>query len=234
MLAIGFVSLFPELIEGFVSHGLLGKACAEGRCSVHVRSPRAYSTSRFGHVDDAPYGGGPGMVLRPEPVLGALEALTSEVAELASARVIILSASGQRFDQVRAAALATEAQQQGLIFVCGRYEGIDARVSHFADESLRIGDYVLQGGEVAALVVTEAVTRLVPGVLGNQASLQAESFDATGLGEYPQYTRPPVFRGLEVPPVLRSGDHARIAAWRAAMRAGLDQDEVTKVPSESG
>ncbi len=234
MVALGFVSLFPEMVQGFVAHGLLGKACSEGRCAVHIRSPRTYSTSRFGHVDDAPYGGGPGMVLRPEPVLAALEALKSEVAALAQARVIILSASGASFNQARATALAGQAQERGVIFICGRYEGIDARVTHFVDASLRIGDYVLQGGEAAALVVTEAITRLIPGVIGNHASLEAESFDHTGLGEYPQYTRPSVFRGLEVPSVLRSGDHERIAAWRAAQRRTLDSHDDSQCVPDAG
>ena len=210
---IDVFSIFPGLVDGFAAEGLLGKARAKGVVDLRVHDPRDHATDVHRTVDDAPFGGGAGMVLRAEPTFASVEAADPP------RPLLLLSASGRRFDQRMAEELATGA---GFSLLCGRYEGVDQRVAdHLCDGELSVGDYVLNGGEVAALVVIEAVSRLVPGVMGNDASGVAESFAskgaAAGLLEHPQYTRPAEFRGWEVPEVLRSGDHGRIARWRQAM-----------------
>ena len=205
---IDVFTIFPGLIEGFTAEGLLGKAREKGLVDLRVHDPRDHATDVHRTVDDAPFGGGAGMVLRPEPVFAAVEAAEPP------RPLLLLSASGRRFDQRLAEELAAG---EGFSLLCGRYEGVDQRVAdHLCDGELSVGDYVLNGGEVAALVVIEAVGRLVPGVMGNTASGTEESF-RDGLLEHPQYTRPAEFRGWEVPEVLRSGDHGRIARWRRAM-----------------
>jgi len=173
---------------------------------VSLHQVRDYAPGRHLQVDDVPYGGGQGMVMKPEPLVAAIE----HVAGAERPRRILLAARGRRFDQRRAAALARE---ESLLLVCGRYEGVDERVSGWVDEELSIGDYVLSGGDLAALVVLDAIARLLPGVLGNEASAPDDSF-ATGLLEHPQYTRPWTFRDASVPEVLGSGDHAAIRRWR--------------------
>jgi tRNA (guanine37-N1)-methyltransferase len=204
-------TIFPELIEGFSRQSLLGRAREAGRIDLRVHDLRAAASDPHRSVDDSPFGGGAGMVLRPEPVFGAVEAV--ERAEGLPRPLLLLSPAGGRFDQARAAELAA---LEGFSLLCGRYEGVDQRVAdHLVDGELSVGDVVLAGGEVAALVVLEAVTRLVPGVLGNADSAADESF-ADGLLEYPQYTRPAEFRGWAVPEVLVSGDHPRVARWRRA------------------
>ena len=196
------------MAEGHLAHGLLGKARREGVLDVRVHDLRSAATDPHRSVDDTPYGGGPGMVLRPEPLFAAVEKAQPP------RPLLLLGPGGRRFDQSWAKELA--ASSTGFSLLCGRYEGVDQRVAdHLVDGELSIGDFVLAGGEAAALVVVEAVARLVPGVTGNEASLGEESFEA-GLLEYPQYTRPWEFRGLAVPEVLRSGDHGRIARWRRA------------------
>jgi tRNA (guanine37-N1)-methyltransferase len=209
---IEVLTIFPELFEPFVRTSLLGAAREAGRVSVEVHDLRRWARDRHRSVDDIPYGGGPGMVMKPEPLVDAIEALAGPKGPGRTALVILLSPQGFPFRQERASALAGEAH---LVLVCGRYEGVDQRVSELAvDLELSTGDYVLCGGEVPAMAVIEAVVRLLPGVLGNPASVEAESFGTASL-EGPQYTRPAVFRGLEVPAVLRSGHHAEIARWRA-------------------
>lgn len=209
---IDVLTIFPALFEPFRTTSLLGAACEQGRVELRVHDLRDWTTDRHRTVDDTPYGGGPGMVMRPEPLVEAIEALAGPKGAGRRARVLLLSPQGRRFDQERAQALAGAAH---LVLVCGRYEGVDQRVVEISvDEEVSIGDYVLAGGELPALVVIEAVTRLLPGVMGNPASAEIESFQ-TGLLEGPHYTRPAVFRGLEVPAVLRSGDHEAIARWRA-------------------
>jgi tRNA (guanine37-N1)-methyltransferase len=200
-------TIFPEYLAGPLGVSLLGRAVAAGRLDVRVHDLRDAATDRHRTVDDTPFGGGAGMVMMPEPLFAAVEAA-------APARpLLLLSASGRRFDQRFAEELAAE---PGFSLLCGRYEGVDQRVAdHLCDGELSVGDYVLSGGEAAALVVIEAVARLVPGVMGNEASGSEESF-GDGLLEYPQYTRPAVFRGHAVPEVLRSGDHERVARWRRA------------------
>ena len=204
---IELVTLFPEIVDA-LRIGLLGKAIESGRLEVSAHTPREHTTDKHRSVDDTPYGGGSGMVLRPQPIVEALEALDAQ--REGGSRKILLSPQGARFDQRAAERLANE---PALTFVCGRYEGFDERIRSFVDEELSIGDFVLLGGEAAALCVIEATARLVPGVIGNLESTHEESH-TTGLLEYPHYTRPAEFRGMDVPEVLRSGNHAAIAKWR--------------------
>jgi tRNA (guanine37-N1)-methyltransferase len=205
---VDIVTIFPGFFASPLATGLLGKAGERGLVEVRLHDLRDWATDRHRSVDDAPFGGGAGMVMLPGPWFDALDALEAE----GPARVVLLAPDGQRFDHATARRLAGEPR---LILCCGRYEGIDERVRSRVHEVVSIGDFVLAGGETAALVVLEAVARLVPGVMGNAASAAEESF-AAGLLEYPQYTRPSVYRGLEVPAVLRSGDHGAIERWRRA------------------
>jgi len=213
---IDVVTIFPELFEPFLGVSIVGNACEAGLLETVVHDLRAWTEDRHRTVDDAPYGGGPGMVMTPGPLVAAIEELAGPMGAERSARVVLLSPQGERLDQ---AGLARLALLDHLVLVCGRYEGVDQRAIELAvDAELSIGDYVLSGGEVPAQAVIEGVARLLPGVLGNPESLITESFSA-GLLEGPQYTRPPVFGGLEVPEVLRSGNHAAVAEWRTR-RAG--------------
>lgn len=205
---IDVFSIFPSLVDDFCSQSLLGKARAAGTVDLRCHDPRDHTTDVHRTVDDAPFGGGAGMLLRPEPIFAAVEAVDPP------RPLYLLGPGGRRFDQ----ALATElAATPGFSLLCGRYEGVDHRVrEHLVDGELSVGDVVLSGGEVAACLVIEAVVRLLAGAMGNAASPVTESFGAAGLLEEPQYTRPAEFRGWAVPEVLRSGDHARIARWRRA------------------
>jgi tRNA (guanine37-N1)-methyltransferase len=203
------LTLFPEMIRQAVGHSIVGRGIAAGRLDVAAVDIRDYATDRHRTTDDVPYGGGPGMVMKPEPVAAAIRAAREA---RPGAIVVLTSASGRPFDQATARRWA--ANPGGLVIVCGHYEGVDERIAdHFVDEEVGIGDYVLSGGELAALVLVDAVSRLVPGVLGNQASLADESHES-GLVEYPQYTRPPAFEGHAVPAVLMSGNHAEVARFR--------------------
>jgi len=209
---IDVVTIFPGLFEAFLRESILGAAVVEGRVEIAVHDLRSWTTDRHHVVDDAPYGGGPGMVMKPEPLVAACEALAGPKGPGRRARVVLLSPQGRRLEQGHLARLA---ELPGLVLVCGRYEGVDQRAIDLAvDEELSIGDYVLSGGEVPAMVVIEGVTRLLPGVLGNPDSAKSESFQK-GLLEGPQYTRPAEFRGRAVPEILRSGDHGAVARWRA-------------------
>jgi len=208
-------TVLPQILEPALDGGLLGKARQQGVVRVVVHDLRHHTTDRHRSVDDTPFGGGPGMVLAPEPIFRAVDAVQPP------RPLFLLGPGGRRFDQAMAAELAAG---PGFSLLCGRYEGVDERVrEHLVDGELSIGDYVLAGGEAAAFVVVEAVTRLVPGVMGNAASADDESF-TSGLLEHPHYTRPADYRGWEVPEVLRSGDHARVARWRkaTALRRTLD------------
>jgi tRNA (guanine37-N1)-methyltransferase len=202
------LTLFPEMIRGYVAQSILGKAAEKGLIEVRATDVREYALGKHRVCDDAPYGGGAGMVMKPEPAVAAIEDAKTR---LPDAKVYLMSPRGPTLRQERVRALAAE--PGGLILFCGRYEGVDERVMAHVDGELSVGDFVLTGGELAALTVVDAVARLVPGVLGNATSAQGESFEE-GLLEYPQYTRPPEFRGQPVPAVLQSGDHARIARWR--------------------
>jgi tRNA (guanine37-N1)-methyltransferase len=223
-------TIFPEMIEGYCGLALLGRARRAGLLDLRVHDLRSGAQDPHRSVDDAPFGGGAGMVLMPEPVFGAVEAV--ERAEGLPRPLLLLGPGGRRFDQSVAVELAGVGDRAarseaggGFSLLCGRYEGVDQRVAdHLVDGELSVGDYVLAGGEAAALVVLEAVTRLLPGALGNESSSGEESF-SEGLLEYPQYTRPAVFRGWAVPEVLRSGDHQRVASWRRAqaLRRTLEQ-----------
>ena len=201
------LTIFPQMLTSFLQTSLLGRAVSRGLVRVRLWNIREWATDRHRSTDDVPYGGGPGMVMKPEPIVACLEAVA---AQEGPARRVLLSPAGPRLDQRRTRDLCAAGR---VALVCGRYEGVDERVRKHVDEELSIGDYVLSGGEIAAMVVIDAVARLVPGVLGDERSLCEESF-AAGLLEYPQYTRPPDFRGEGVPPMLLQGDHARIAAWR--------------------
>jgi tRNA (guanine37-N1)-methyltransferase len=201
-------TIFPALVDGFCSESLLGRARAQGLLGLRCHDLRDYTTDVHRTVDDAPFGGGAGMVLKPEPVFAAVEAAAPP------RPLFLLGPGGLRFDQALAATLAG---LDGFSLLCGRYEGVDHRVrEHLVDDELSIGPYVLSGGEVAACVVIETVVRLRAGVLGNEASVAEESYGSSGLLEHPHYTRPATFRGWEVPEVLRSGDHRRIFRWRHA------------------
>jgi tRNA (guanine37-N1)-methyltransferase len=217
---IDVITIFPELFAPFRAAGVLGQAIGRGDLSLETHDLRGWTRDKHRSVDDIPYGGGPGMVMRPGPIVEAVEAVAGRKGERA-ARVVLMSPQGARLTQQKAKELAGE---RHLTIVCGRYEGVDQRAIELAiDEEISIGDYVLSGGEAAAMVVIEAISRFVPGVLGNPASAETESFQQGGL-EGPQYTRPAEYRGLAVPEVLRSGDHAKIARWRAeAARARTQQ-----------
>ncbi|MGH9222496.1 MAG: tRNA (guanosine(37)-N1)-methyltransferase TrmD [Acidimicrobiales bacterium] len=208
---IDVFTVLPQILEPALAGGLLGKARERGVIDVRVHDLRHHTTDRHRSVDDSPFGGGAGMVLAPDPIFRAVEAVQPP------RPLFLLTPGGRRFDQAMAAELAASAAGTGFSLLCGRYEGVDERVrEHLVDGELSIGDYVLAGGEAAAFVVVEAVTRLVPGVMGNEESVGDESFGGEGLLEYPHYTRPADFRGWEVPDVLRSGDHGRVARWRRA------------------
>lgn len=208
---VDVITIFPELFAPFREAGVLGQAIGRGEFTLEAHDLRRWTRDKHRSVDDMPYGGGPGMVMRPAPIVEAVEELAG-VKGARRARVLLMSPQGERLSQAKAKELAGESH---LAIVCGRYEGVDQRAVELAiDEELSIGDYVLSGGEAAAMVVIEALSRFIPGVLGNPESAESESFQQAGL-EGPQYTRPAEFRGLVVPEVLRSGDHAKIARWRA-------------------
>jgi tRNA (guanine37-N1)-methyltransferase len=212
---IEVVTLFPELIRGALAAGVLGRAVQRGLLEVGTEDPRAHTRDVHRTVDDRPYGGGPGMVMKPEPLTAAIAAAAARVPQ--GTLRVALSAQGEVLTQGRLAELA---RRSALVLVAGRYEGIDERVlERSIDLELSIGDYVLSGGELAALVVIDAVARLLPGALGDERSSVEESF-TEGLLEGPQYTRPEVYDGLAVPPVLLSGDHAAIRRWRLKQALG--------------
>lgn len=204
---IDVFTIFPGILESPLRGSLLGRAVARGLVDVRVHDLRDWSADRHRSVDDEAYGGGPGMVMRPEPVFAAVESLDPD-----RGRVLLLSPGGRRLDQALVRELAAE---EHLILVCGRYEGVDERVVvGLPAEEVSIGDYVLSGGELPALVVIDAVTRLIPGVVGKEESVRRDSFDDPTMLDHPHFTRPPEFRGMRVPDVLRSGDHAEIECWR--------------------
>jgi len=210
---IDIVTLFPELLGPFLETSLVGRAASSGAIRVRTRSPRAFGIGRHLKVDDTPYGGGSGMVMRVDCLVACMESLDQDREESTPAHRILLTPQGKRLSQMGLRELGTHA---ALMLVCGRYEGFDERVRAFVDEEISLGDFVLTGGEVAAMALIEGVARLLPGVLGNEASTTEESHspESGGLLEYPQYTRPPEFRGKSVPEVLLGGNHGEIARYR--------------------
>jgi len=213
-LRIDVFSLFPQLVENFCAESLLGKAQQRGLLDLRAHDIREQTSDVHGTVDDSPFGGGAGMVMKAEPIFDAVEAAAPP------RPLLLLSPGGRRFDQTMAHELAATAETSGgLSLLCGRYEGVDHRVrQHLCDGEVSIGDVVLSGGEVGACLIIEAVARLLDGAMGNAASAVTESFGESGLLEEPQFTRPAEFRGWAVPDVLRSGDHGRVERWRRAQR----------------
>lgn len=211
---IAILTIFPEIFQGFVSSSLIGKAVDREALSIEIIQIRDFADPPHNKVDDEPYGGGPGMVMKPEPLLRAIE---SAKEKLPNAKTILLSASGKQFTQKSAHDLSLSPE---LILVCGRYEGVDQRVIDLAiDEEYSVGDYVVMGGETPAMVVLEATCRLIPSILGNKGSIVEESYNSQEKGrllEGPQYTRPAEFRGLSTPEVLLTGDHKKISEWRSS------------------
>ena len=203
---IDIITLFPEIFFGPLDSSIVGRARKEGHVEINALNLRDYTHDRHRTVDDKPYGGGPGMLMKPEPLFEAVQHLKKE-----GSMVILTSPRGERFNQKIARELA---QQSHLIMICGHYEGVDERVrSALADREISIGDFILTSGNLPAMVMTDAIVRLLPGVLGDEESGNDESFE-TGLLEYPQYTRPPEFMGMKVPEILISGDHGKIEKWR--------------------
>jgi tRNA (guanine37-N1)-methyltransferase len=211
---IDLVSIFPKMLEAPLAEGIVARAIARGVLDVRVRDLRDFTTDRHRVVDDMPFGGGPGMVLKPEPLFAAVEAIVAErTGEPAGRRAVVLtSPDGERLTHQVAVRLSA---LDHVVILCGRYEGVDERVrEHLATETISIGDYVLSGGELPALVIVDAVARLIPGVVGDEASVAGDTFARGGLLDFPQYTRPAEFRGMRVPAVLLSGHHAEIEKWR--------------------
>jgi len=234
------ITLFPELFTVFLTTSMVGRATSRGAAEVELVQLRDFGLGKHRSVDDTPYGGGSGMVLRAEPIVDALEAVDARAAAAgaAGAHRVLLTPQGKPLRQSSARALAALPH---VALVCGRYEGFDERVRSYVHEEISLGDFVLTGGEIPAMAMIEAAVRLLPGVLGNEASAASESFSETlgGALEYPQYTRPPEFRGAAVPDVLLSGDHARVEAWRRAqarVRTSLRRPELSggAVPDASG
>lgn len=214
---IDILSLFPDMFKATMGESMIGHAQENGFIDIHVTDFRQYTTDKHNHVDDAPFGGGAGMLLQAQPIFDAMDAVQKEAQanHYQPGRVILMDPAGRRFDQSYAKELS---QEDHLTFICGHYEGYDERIRHLVTDEASLGDYVLTGGELAAMVMIDATVRFVPGVLGNQASPMGDSF-SNGLLEYPQYTRPADFWGMKVPEVLTSGNHQKIKEWR--MRESL-------------
>jgi len=207
------ITLFPELVEGYLSGSMLGRAQSAGIIEVGYTNPRDFTEDRHRSVDDAPFGGGAGMVMMPEPLCRAVEDVRTKQSP---ERVVLLSPAGTKLTQSHVQRFAG---YSGLALVCGRYEGVDERVAeHVIDEEVSVGDYVLTGGELGAMIMVDAISRMLDGVLGNPDGSSEESFTHSPLLEYPQYTRPRQWRGHDVPPILLTGDHAAIKAWRQKER----------------
>jgi len=210
---VQIISLFPEMFPGVLETSMMWKATDKGIVEFNYINLRDYGLGPRKTVDDTVYGGGDGMLLKPEPLVSAIESARKNSPD---AHVLLMTPRGQRYDQARARSLAESGRD--LIFVCARYEGYDERVTKFVDEQISIGDYVLTGGELAAMVVIDSVVRLLPGVLGGESSAEIESFSDGSTLEFPQYTRPEDFRGMKVPEVLLSGNHAAIDNWRRSQQ----------------
>ncbi|HLK41676.1 MAG TPA: tRNA (guanosine(37)-N1)-methyltransferase TrmD [Polyangiaceae bacterium] len=220
---VDVVTLFPDIFAGFLATSFVARAIAGERLAVRLRSPRDFGLGKHRSVDDTPYGGGSGMVMRVDVIVAAIESLDADAPGGVRARRVLLTPQGRPFDQEKASDLA---HKDAILLVCGRYEGFDERVRSHVDEEVSLGDFVMTGGEVAAMAVIDACARLLPGVLGNDASTIEESHspETGGLLEYPQYTRPVEFRGQRVPVVLQGGNHAAIAAWRREQAVARTRD----------
>lgn len=214
MITFHLLTIFPEIFDSYITASILKRGVEGGHIAFNVVNIRDYATDKHHMTDDIPYGGGAGMVMKPEPIFLAVEAVKASLPASHRIKTILLSAKGRRYSQRIAESLHDEADD--IILICGRYEGVDERVAlHLVDAEYSIGPFILAGGELGALVIAESIARLVPGVLGNPTSLNQESFaHDQSTGEYPQYTRPEDFRGHHVPPVLLSGNHAEIEHWR--------------------
>lgn len=209
---IDILTLFPEVFVPYIHTSILGRATKEEHADIHLWNIRDFSGDERGTVDDTPYGGGAGMVMKIEPIHKAIKAIEKEIGKPMSPTILVLSARGSQFTQEKAQEYA---KKDHLILICGRYEGIDQRVAdHLANEEISVGPYVLAGGELGAMIISEAVARLLPGVLGNPLSLQEESHATPGKIEAPQYTKPEEYNGWSVPDVLLSGNHGEIEKWR--------------------
>jgi len=210
MMRIDILSLFPAMFDGPFGDSITKRAIENGIIDIHITNPRDYTDDKHHQVDDSPFGGGSGMVMKPEPMFRAVNDVLAKT-NIKNRRILLMSPTGKTFTQEKAKELASYDQ---LIFICGHYEGFDARiVEHIPDEEISIGDYVLTGGELPAMVIVDAVSRMLPCVLGSEESAPTDSF-YDGLLEYPQYTRPREYEGMKVPDILISGDHAKIDAWR--------------------
>jgi tRNA (guanine37-N1)-methyltransferase len=206
------ITIFPNIFDSYFKESIIKRAQEKNLVKINIHNLRDYTNDKHKTVDDRPYGGGPGMVMMVEPIFKAVSALRKKRAKTEKQKVILLSAKGKKFDQKIAQKFSKLNQ---LILICGHYEGVDERVARYiADEEISIGDYVLTGGELPAMIIVDAVTRLIPGVLGKEESLKEESFSKKGYLEYPQYTRPEIFRNWRVPKVLLSGNHEKIKKWR--------------------
>ncbi|MBU1045021.1 MAG: tRNA (guanosine(37)-N1)-methyltransferase TrmD [Candidatus Omnitrophica bacterium] len=213
---IDVLTLFPEMFPGILNESILKRAQENKKAKVSIHDMRNWTHDARKTVDDKPFGGGPGMVIKPEPVFEACDDLCKK-----NSYVILLTPQGEKFNQAMAKELSSKKR---ILMICGHYEGFDERIRKIADKEISIGDYVLTGGEIPAMVLIDAVIRLIPGVLGEESSLDDESFN-DGLLEYPQYTRPRVFRDMEVPPVLLSGDHKKVAKWRSEQALKRTQEK---------
>ena len=211
MKTFNIITIFPEIFDSYFSHSILKRAQEKKLIKLNIHNLRDYTDDKHKTVDDTPYGGGAGMVMKVEPIFEAVKFIKNENKN-EKTRVVLFSAKGKRYTQKEANRLA---EYDNLIFICGRYEGVDERVAeHVADEEISIGDYVLTGGEIPAMLVTDSITRLIPGVLGNEESAIQESHSIEGVLEHPQYTKPEEFEGWKVPEVLKNGDHKKIEEWR--------------------
>ena len=226
MLEVDIISVQPQMFRGFLEESIVARAVKKGACAIRVVDLRDFGEGRWRKVDDKPYGGGPGMLMKCGPWFSAVEACGGKREE--GVRIVMTDPRGRRFtqrDAERFAALASEAEGLHLVFMCGHYEGFDARIEALATDRFSVGDFIMTGGELAAAAMTDAIVRLLPGVLGGGPAATAnESFGADGLLEAPQYTHPPEFRGMKVPEVLLSGDHRRIEAWKKAESRRLTRE----------
>jgi len=208
------ITIFPEIFDSYLNKGMIGRAVKSKKIKIKAYNLRDWTSDKHRKVDDSPYGGGAGMVMKAEPIYKAIKFITKNK-KIKTRKIVLLSAKGEKWTQAKARKYS---KLKEIVFVCGRYEGVDERVLNFVDEEISIGDYVLTGGELGALVIVDSVTRLIPGVLGNKVSVQDESHSAEGVLEYPQYTRPEVFtiarKKYRVPKILLSGNHKKIEKWR--------------------